>query len=515
MRIRVARSRFALAGIAMVAALTLGASAAQAEVVDRGPLPGVDCSDPQFDAIDTTCLLPVLGPYSTPKAVTSIAIGAPLGSSDVLVARPAPEHAGSWNTSRPQLTNANVRARWKPRTGTAADGYLIDTAIALAPGDVLVVVDPPVAAGGSVTDLELANLGGSVHDASPTLNSGRPVAIQPLGRYTVEPDADQDGWGDETEDLCPGERIDACNPGGLKVAVDGPDYVPALDPVVVNWHVTNTSDGGYPVFLNISAQTKVDSITGPPGMTCAPGYTGNPTETFVPSAQRSPLIFSPYRDGWVVPTNTNGARYGLPATGTLTCRLPNIRTGETLSGTLGGTGMDAPEVGGQGFRVQAVAPFAYSGGASGSPADAGAYKLVIHKDSGKPVHAWAPNSVKAIGMASSPGTLTVQARCYGPKPSMSCPVTGELRAVIGGKKLATISTPVAIPFGKDATLPFTFTSKGLKWLAAHPRTKSLQAVLTTSFARELPTTSSTRITVPRSKSFKRQLARLARRSAKH
>lgn len=504
-----AQARGVLLGCITALGLVIAAPPTRAAtVIDRGPIPGTLCSD--VATIDSTCLLPIAGPYADPVAVTSIAIGEDLQMGDVLVAHPVPGNPGSWTTSRPQITAAAEPSRWQPRT--ASDDHLVDTAIALAPGDELVMVDPPVRIGGTTTDLELASPSATPYDAAPDLTTGTPVGVETLAHVTVEPDTDGDGWGDETEDLCPQQWGIACGPGSLKVAVDGPQYVPALDPVQVTWQVTNTGASSSPVILNISAQTKTETVAGPPGMTCAPGYAGNPTELFVPSSRRSPLTHPPFYGGQLVPTSTTAAPYGLPATGTITCRLPSVAPGTTVSGTITGTGMDLPQVGGQGFRVQAVAPFMLVGSGA-APAVAFAYKGVWHADSGKPTRAWAPGYVKADGPAASPGALTVRATCNG--PVTTCAFTGELRAPVGGKRLAAITAPLTVDDNTEAKLAFTFTAAGLRWLAAHPRTKTLRAVLTASYPRELPTGSSTSIVLARTASFRRQLRKLARAQRSH
>ncbi|MEH3052689.1 MAG: hypothetical protein PGN13_01585 [Patulibacter minatonensis] len=143
---------------------------------------------------------------------------------------------------------------------------MVDTAFALRAGEALVVLDPLVRSGGPVTDLEpLQTPGGAGR-----VRTGDAVGLEPAGSVVLEPDADADGWGDTSQDLCPGVAGPACGAGASTVSLSGPSYVPALDDVRATWTVTNTSPTPQPFVLNLYSPTLEDRFEGPPGMRCRP-----------------------------------------------------------------------------------------------------------------------------------------------------------------------------------------------------------------------------------------------------
>ncbi len=211
--------------------------------------------------------------------MTSLALGA-LDPGDVVVAS---RDGSGW---RLRFASGD-KHRWRIRPGTTGAGTIIDTAIALAPGEQLALVDPPVRDGGPTTELVVPKPSDPV---GAPVRDGASVAIEPAGSVTVEPDADRDGFGDQTEDLCPGVGGAVCAPGHLRVSIDGPGYVPALDPVLVHWTVTNVGSEPQPIALEWSSRTNVDRFEGPPGTECDPSAAASVPGRWVPTEQWSPLV---------------------------------------------------------------------------------------------------------------------------------------------------------------------------------------------------------------------------------
>ncbi|MEH3052688.1 MAG: hypothetical protein PGN13_01580 [Patulibacter minatonensis] len=121
------------------------------------------------------------------------------------------------------------------------------------------------------------------------------------------------------------------------------------------------------------------------------------------------------------------------------------------------------------------------------------------------------------GPARRPGVLDVKVwQARGPQAGLTAAITGELRAPTGKAVLATLAAAGGVQTGQTATVTFTFSKAGLRWLATHTRTMKLRAVISTQFPRELANTRSELVQLDRSRSFERQLAKLVRPSrARH
>lgn len=494
----------------LLLALLAGATVASASTIDHGPVDaGPRCSETA--SAGASCLLPFGAPATEPVVVTTVAMGE-IQPEQLRVARPDPTVAGRWTV----VAVSQDAMHWAVRPGTVGAATIVDTAVTLLPGDVLVAIDPLVRAA-SVPLTEFALPAGETTVGS-VLTTGAPASLEPTGTITTEPDADADGYGDRSEDLCPGVARPICLAGQAEVALDAPDYVPALDPLVARWTVTNTSEGPQPFIVNYSAPTGTDRLDGPPGTVCAPGRVSNPTELFVPAAIRSPLILKLY---WWLNTRSGaenvqavtkerwGVDYPFPD-GSVHCRLPVLAPGASWSGTIIGTG---PFVAGQGrdVIVEALTPAATLIGGSQANGYARQTKAVTHSDPTVPSLDWAPDAIRSSGSVTRRGRLAVTVTCRAPVAGQACAITGELRAPVGGRVLAALVAPVSVTKDQTATLTFSFTRAGQRWLAAHPRTASLRAVLTSMLPRELPATRSAKIQLRRSAAFNARLRRLPRR----
>lgn len=492
------RTAAALAGLAVA----LNAAAANAATIDHGPAgSGTQCSS---DPAQTTCLLPFGVPATESTAITSVAVG-DTDPGQLLIAHPDAGNPGSWTVHHPLGDSLH----WAERAGTSGAGLIVDTAIRLEVGDVLVIIDPLIRAGGPVTDFDTP--AGAPIDS--TLVTGLGVPVEPTGSITVEPDADSDGFGDTSEDLCPGIARPICAPGKVSVSIEAPAYVPALDPVVAKWTVTNTGETTQPFVLNWSSPTTVDHLDGPAGTVCAPGRIFNPSEAFVPPATRSPLASKLLTSSPLKATTTGVLAFGMSATDTTGCRLPPLAPGAAWTGTITGTGWVGTPMDWIGVRVEALVPYWQENQREGISSNA--YARTVRGDSSKPVANWAPSPVLSHQAATRSGRLLIMATCRPPQPGIGCGLTGELRTSIGAKVLAKLTTPVVPGASRTAMLPFVFSKTGMRWLAAHPRTKSLRAVITATYPHEVPTASSTQIFLTRSPGLERALAKLAHASHKH
>lgn len=460
-------------------------------------------------AVDTTCILP-FGPVATVNsAVTRLAVGA-VDPADVLVLRPDDSVPGRWTAT----AASDTPAQWRQRPETSGDATVIDTAIRVPAGARLALIDPLVSAG-SATDLELP-----AGQASYTgqLVDGQSVPIQAAGSVTIEPDVDRDGWGDETADLCPGVAGPTCAAAKLRASLDVPFWAPSMLPVTARWTVTNDGDARQPVWINWWARPGADAFTGPEGLTCTAGRTLNVADRTVPASGRSPLLTSRLqtdRQGAALVTGQTFSFETLPPDAEWrTCFLGVLAPGASATGTFSGSGWSRPRASFPGFAIDAIAAF-------GTPVygkiEQGAFvtrrSTPARATADRPLKAYAARYVK-VGPIMGRGAVVVKATCYAPDAVTPCPIRAELRSAVGAKVLATMPVQPVAP-GAEATLQLTVTRAGKRWLAAHPKTKTVRAVVTTAFANEYPIASSTAAPLIRSNAFRRELrAYVPRRRAR-
>lgn len=495
LRARFRRVLLALGSVASLAAAPAGASAV---TIDHGPVADGQSCD--------SCLLPFGAPVTEQSVISKLALGA-VQPDQLRVARPDPATPGRWTAATP----SRDVLRWAERPNTTGAGTIVDTAIPLPAGSVLVLLNPLVRpASESITGFAPAEIDGA-------LLTGSPTPFEPTGAITVEPDADGDGYGDTTEDLCPGVARALCLAGDAEVTLDAPTYVPGLEPLVARWTVKNTSEGQQPFVVNFATPMQSERVDGPPGMACAPGRVSNPTELFVPISIRSPLVLKLYwwsntRSGAenvsAVTKERSGVDYAFPARA-VHCTLPVLPPDASWNGTITATGYTAAQ--GNVVIVEALSPAAALGGGSMADGYGRAVRSVQRADPAAPSLDYAPDAIQAAGAVGRRGRLSVRATCRTPVLGQTCAFTGELRAPIGGKVLAQIATPVAIAKDQTVVLTFALSKAGMRWLAAHPKTRSLRAALTNTMQGEVPVARSAKIQLRRSAAFNARLRELARR----
>ncbi len=499
--------RFVLASLLLI---VTSAPAASGAVVDQGSV-GANlgrCLSQQ--AVDSTCILPFGQAATVDSAVTRLAVGA-IDPANVLVLRPDATAPGRWTAT---AASANP-AQWRERPGTSGDGTIIDTAIPLPAGARLALVNPLVGAG-STSELDLP-AGQSSYEGQ--LADGASVPLQAVGSASIEPDADRDGWGDESADLCPGVAGPICAAANLRATLDVPVWAPSLLPVTARWSVTNAGDAPQPAWINWWARPGADTFTGPNGLTCAPGRTLDVGERAVPKASRSALLGARLEaaapTGRSLVTGRTFFYETLPPDGEWrTCFVGVLTPGATVGGTIGGNGWTRFRQSYPGFALDAIAAF-------GVPVygkiEQGAFvtrrATVVRTAADRPLNAYAARYVK-VGPVMGAGSVVVKVTCYAPDAATPCPIRAQLRSSIGAKVLATMPVQQVAP-GAEATLQLTVTRAGKRWLAAHPKTKTVRAVVTTTFANEYPIASSTAVPLIRSNAFRRELrAYVPRRSAR-
>ncbi|MBJ7473347.1 MAG: hypothetical protein JHD16_18715 [Solirubrobacteraceae bacterium] len=469
--------------------LTLGVTAPAtfgATTVDQGdPTNAAICSDAL--ELETTCLIPFGPPVASDGAITSISVGddRPL----LLIARPV---VGSPGTFRATRVSTNPLT-WRVRPGTTS----IDTAIRVRAGDQLVLVDPLIKAEGSTVDFET-----STPETLTSLTTGQPVGLTAVGRITFEPDADADGYGDETGDLCPGVEGRTCSAAAMTVVLAGPAYVPSQSPLVWNWGVANIGDAPQPLVVNLFSGEATPTVTGPPGSTCLPGAVTSADQAFVPSRVRSPLAVPPLSSSVSGPMLLfPDARK--PASGWFHCRTPVLAPGASTGGTLGGSG---GMVGAGGLTAVAMA--ANTDALTRQRSTLAATASVDHRAPGSSPMAWKP-TVAAAAPISVTGRFLVDVSCGGPVAAASCTISGVVKAPVGGTVLGKLAAPISTKPGGTSRVTLVFSKKGLRWLAGR-RKSSVDLVITTSWPGETPLTRNVRLKPKRSPALERKLKRLLR-----
>jgi hypothetical protein len=467
-----------------------------ARVVDQGPVTGSSrCTDVE---VDTTCILPFGGPAETDETLVSADVG-DVAKGQFLIVRPKPDAPGRWMVIRPSTDAFHFK-----QTGANAAVHT-DTAIRLLAGDRVVLIDPLVAAaGGSVRDFDLEPGATEIGD---TLADGLIEPVVPVGRLRFEPDADHDGWGDETQDLCPGVAGRQCSAGTPHIALSGPAYVPSTDEVRVTWTATNAGDSPQPLTLNLWSSATLPRTELPAGTTCAPGRVESPVDAWIPPTSRSPLATTllPSGLGWskMLPG------FPVAGNGSTTCNLGVLAPGQSVSGSI----ISATWVTRAQATVRAVL-LASTYAATGSPAVAqpSASFGAVHFAAGEPAVALRPYLTGASPISSA-GTLTANAACGGLPVMPGCTLTGELRAPVGNMLLGRSVAPVSVATPAGAgTLTLKVSKAGRKWFASHRGKVSV--VIVSSLAGETDVRRATQMKLVRSSGFRRKLKKLAARTAK-
>lgn len=481
------RSRWiTLAVVALATALP--ATATAATTVDQGPTAGTKaCST--YDAIETTCVLPFGEPAATNVVVTELAVGDP--EPAVAVARPVEGTPGRWSISPVSMDPT----RWKLRHNTGGESAIFDVRIPLRSGERLVLVDPLIALSGATRDLEPVDLFVS------SATDGRVFPITPVGRVAIESDADADGFGDETQDLCRGLARQFCTAATVNVALSGPAYVPSQQPASWTWSITNASSDPQPFVVNLYAAEAIPAVTGPPGSTCSPGQPASALEAW--QVRPSILVNRP-SGGFAYPYL--GGTTSRAGHGRFFCVLAPLAPGETASGTIGGSGglFNGPSV-----QIEALVSAINSGTLVASTFRASA--SFEHARTGVADPGWKAYEVLQ-GKVSRTGRWPVSVKCGGPLKASACAVSAIAKAPRGGTVLGK-ATPVSAKPGTTVSFTVVFTKAGLKWLAQH-RKSSVDLQITTVAPGETPAITTDRSKPALTKALNKHFDKLAAKAKK-
>lgn len=474
--------------VAVVVATAMPVGATAATTVDQGPIAGsVVCSD--VVTVDTTCVLPFGAPATSNVVVTSIAFGDP--EPAVAVARPVDGTPGRWTIS----PVGSDPTRWKLRHNTGGEGSIFDVRIPLRPGDQLVLVDPRIILSGSTRDLDPANV------LLTVATDGQTFPITPVGRVVVEDDTDADGFGDDSQDACRGVARRFCSAAIVKVALSGPAYVPSQRPVAWRWSITNESSDPQPMAVNLYSPEADPTVTGPNGAVCGRGQPRSVFDAWgIPSSvsvERPPGTFSyPNFPRTLVPTGN----------GYFVCVLAPVAPGETVSGTIGGSGgLGTPSA----LRIEALVPAVNSGTLMASTLLASA--SFEHARPGAASPDWKAYEILQ-GKVTRTGRWPVTAICGGPLKADSCTVSAVANAPRGGAVLGT-AAPVSAKPGTPVPFTVVFSKAGLKWLSTH-RKSSVDLQITTVAPDETPAVTTDRSKPALTPALRRHFARLAAKAKK-
>lgn len=488
-----ARGRW-IAAVALALASALPASASAATTIDQGPIDGaVLCSSL---AVATTCILPFGDVATASSVVTEIAVGDP--DVEVHVARPVPGTPGSWTLSAASA----APSKWKLRPYTWGATSTFDVNIPLAPGEQLVLIDPLVSTQTSVRDFD-PTIGENGLPTIEKVAAGEVVGVRPVGRIVTEPDADGDGWGDETQDLCRGVAGQRCAPATVKVALSGPDYVPSQNAASWTWSITNAGPDPQPLVVNLFSAEAAPVVNGPEGAVCSPGQATSSLAAW--QVKPSALISTvPSQDVYPYPRFTSPG--SAARDGNFFCVLPPLAPGWTASGTVGGTGGHASN---NPIRISAVVPAVNAGTSAASVFSA--FGQMLHRRAGTVDPEWKATEFLP-GILNAAGTFPVSLTCGGPAQAASCTASIVAKAPIGGKVLGK-AQPVSVKPGTTAKLKVKFSKAGLLWLATH-RKRTVDLVTTTVWPGETPALTTERAKVELSPGAKRKLTALKKAAAK-
>lgn len=471
-------------------ASVLPAPALAVTSIDQGPIAGAaPCST--FDEVETTCVLPFGSPATVPSVVTVLEVGDP--TAEVHVARAADGKPGRWNLA----PASRSETRWKQRHGTSGTATVFDVSIPLQPGDRVVLVDPMVVASETTTQ-DFNPTDGPEGPTLTEVSDGEPVEVTPVGRISIEPDVDADGWGDDTQDLCRGVAGASCAPATLKASINGPAYVPSQQDAVATWSVTNAGAESQPVIVNLFSAEPVVIASGPAGSICRPGQSASAIEAWgVKASALAPRM--PNFPEMTYRAALSG-RSDLPGSWN-TCILPAIAPGATASGTIGGRGGSfnrAP------FKVEAVPAVVTLTTRRASELTASAE--LLHTKVGQAVASWKASEVLP-GKIKANGVWPVSFTCGGPEQAASCTGSIVAKAPVGGTVLGK-SAAVSVKPGETAAVKVKFSKAGLKWLAKHRKSR-IDLVVTSAWPAETPAVTTDRASQDLSKAMKRKLAALA------
>lgn len=486
-----------LTAAAAVLAVVLCAPAAHGgQVIEQGATgPVSPCSETD---VDTTCLL-AFGPvFAEDSAITSLELGGAYLSSVSLL---RPDGDGSWSI-HPLRDNYG---RYQLRKGTR----IIDSAFPVRAGDQLVIADPDVVVGGSTTQF--------VSSAGP-LTAGGAVALTPVVRITAEPDADRDGYGDESQDLCPGVDGMLCEVGDLGVelhssgqsnAFTGP-YVPTLDTAHGSWIVTNNSPAPQPVLVNLLLPTNATHVP-PAGVQCTPGFVASPADALVAPSMRSSLLTAaleamPKAERQLVtmppaPMHYDKSREQVLAAPWVHCWLGVLTPGARVAGHVSSKKWTtALPVGG--FRAVAATPTGI--GSFSSPGWTARVLGVAH---GYQIR----TKIGTISKLRSPGQLAFWADCAGSGVPGLAPC--EISAVLSSKgKQLGVAPAAPLASGSFKEFPMKLSKSGLKRLAKNPKAQ-LDLAVTLTRRGEPGLTTQKHFKASYTPAFKRSLAKLAKAAA--
>jgi hypothetical protein len=444
------RALLATGSVACLLAGSTGTAAAATTIYGQpDPGTGVPCvtADPLGD-----CELPMVGAISAPGVLTYVRDSTPDSadltepSSGFTLYRPSTARPGTYDT----IGGAVFSGGWPTR-------------ISVVPGDRIELDGPTVVQQPAATEPTFS----SVPDPDNAPNGrmtidGPATDLRAYGTATVETDSDNDGWGDDTQDNCVGAPGPECAPGRLTVAVKGPAAVPSLGGTSPGWSVTNLSAGPEPLLVRFAADTSAINpgifTSGAPGASCGPASNDSLMGRLLPSSRRSALLqqtsiptpISPY----ALPAASAGHSY-------VDCIFPAVAPGVAVSGTASAPPGSAL----RNLRVDAYTEWGLP--STDTPGTASATYSAPHPFTGLAQTALRPSIGKASAI-SAKGVVSVTAGCSAYTLPVKCKISG---ALLAGTKtsIGRAHKPVSLAPGKHGSLKLTFSAKGLKWLAAHPR----------------------------------------------
>jgi hypothetical protein len=225
------RKRLVLVGLGAALAVCLAAAAGASAATQFGDPCVATLDTPQpatliaFQVAAPQSPLPMTAPSAGVITSWSVNVGSALAPASIpmkfKVLRPDPTsktvqvvgESGGTAVAGVNTFNVRIPVRAGDRIGTASDGTSLLACEEWAPGDVLGVAQADPIPGSTVPYLESSEIKGQI-----------PVFA------TVEPDADGDGYGDETQDQCP---TDASTQGPCPTKA-APTPPPATTPITLS-----------------------------------------------------------------------------------------------------------------------------------------------------------------------------------------------------------------------------------------------------------------------------------------
>lgn len=457
--------RLTLAGIAALVAAGLLANPAAAAPGTGWLTSGTPprCSDIRADSYAYyPCLLAIGPAVQRPTVVTAIE-GQGIAPTDLFVITPTSPGRWSGRAAVPE------GAPWQEAPGAFLERNRA-TAIRMAPGERLIIDDPAAASMGiNATEGFSSSFGGPTIDV---MDYGF-AKVRPSVMAWFEPDADGDGWGDDSQDSCPGvEGLRCASAAAPTVALTVPKYVPSVERPTASWQVSNAGATPQPFVLTL--HTSVPSaVTAPPGTDCARRAAPpiRPVDLTTPPGAYDVSIARPMPRSILAdltdatppfePRPVNA--HGYPASGQLTvCLLPALAPGAVASGAIAGG--DGNTIAGEARYTAKVAAL-YGGAVVQTTASS------VHHSAGKPLVAFKPGAITA-GTVDRRGRLRVRTSCNGPALKPGCRLTVVVRSRVGARRLGASTAPVVVAGdGAGATLKVKLSGRGLRWLRSHRRSQ--------------------------------------------